>query len=180
MSCLIPPPQLSIRLLPILPKLSINNPAFWGKFRKIEQFYKEFWHGTFANRKLRLAVLLYILRRKRHRSIQCKRLYFNMDVKCITKHQYSSDLWPLKIKRNCIVRQIARSTFCWQITRSTFHSVFVLNAAIRIKIPLFDSELEIVLITDVNCITNSILAIYGLCLWKPSEIALLTKSLKII
>ena len=22
------------------------------------------------------------------------------DVKCITKHQYSSDLWPLKIKRN--------------------------------------------------------------------------------
>jgi hypothetical protein len=27
------------------------------------------------------------------------------DVKCITKHQYSSDLWPLsvKIKRNCIV-----------------------------------------------------------------------------
>jgi hypothetical protein len=27
------------------------------------------------------------------------------DVKCITKHQYSSDLWPLslKAKRNCIV-----------------------------------------------------------------------------
>ena len=25
------------------------------------------------------------------------------DVKCITKQQYSSDLWPLKIKRNCIV-----------------------------------------------------------------------------
>jgi hypothetical protein len=27
------------------------------------------------------------------------------DVKCITKakHKYSSDLWPLKIKRNCIV-----------------------------------------------------------------------------
>jgi hypothetical protein len=43
-----------------------------------------------------------------------------------------------------------------QITRSTFHIVFVLNAAIRIKIPPFDSELEIVLITDVNCITNSI------------------------
>jgi ankyrin repeat protein len=68
--------------------------------------------ATFANRKLRLAVLLYILRRKRHRSIQRKKLYFNTDVKCITKHQYSSDLWPLKIKRNCIVRQIARSTFC--------------------------------------------------------------------
>ena len=27
----------------------------------------------------------------------------NKDVKCITKHQYSSNLWPLKIKRNCIV-----------------------------------------------------------------------------
>jgi hypothetical protein len=25
------------------------------------------------------------------------------DVKCITKHQYSNDLWPFKIKRNCIV-----------------------------------------------------------------------------
>ena len=25
------------------------------------------------------------------------------DVKCITKQQCSSDLWPLKIKRNCIV-----------------------------------------------------------------------------
>jgi hypothetical protein len=24
-------------------------------------------------------------------------------VKCITKQQYSSDLWPLKIKRNCVV-----------------------------------------------------------------------------
>jgi hypothetical protein len=34
------------------------------------------------------------------------------DVKCITKHQYSSDLWPLKIKRNCIVdKSRARSTF---------------------------------------------------------------------
>ena len=52
--------------------------------------------ATFANRKLRLAqglaVLLYILRRKRHRSIQRKKLYFNTDVKCITKHQYSSVL----------------------------------------------------------------------------------------
>jgi hypothetical protein len=39
--------------------------------------------ATFANRKLRLAVLLYILRRKRHRSIQRKKLYFNTDVKCL-------------------------------------------------------------------------------------------------
>jgi hypothetical protein len=31
--------------------------------------------ATFANRKLRLAALLYILRRKRHRSIQRKKLY---------------------------------------------------------------------------------------------------------
>jgi hypothetical protein len=39
------------------------------------------------------------------------------------------------------------------LTRSTFHSVFVLmpNGAIRIKIPPFDSALEIVLITDVKC-----------------------------
>jgi hypothetical protein len=36
-----------------------------------------------------------------------------------------------------------------------FHSVFVMpNGAIRIKIPPFDSELEIVLITDVKCITK--------------------------
>ena len=28
---------------------------------------------------------------------------FQMYYKCITKHQYSSDLWPLKIRRNCIV-----------------------------------------------------------------------------
>ena len=26
-----------------------------------------------------------------------------MDVKCITKQQNSSDLWPLKVKRDCIV-----------------------------------------------------------------------------
>ena len=26
-----------------------------------------------------------------------------MDVKCITKQQYSSDLWPLSLKANCIV-----------------------------------------------------------------------------
>ena len=31
-----------------------------------------------------------------------------MDVKCITKHQYSSDLWPLKIKRNCIVDKLPK------------------------------------------------------------------------
>jgi hypothetical protein len=31
----------------------------------------------------------------------------NTDVKCITKQQYSSDVWPLslKIKRNCIVHK---------------------------------------------------------------------------
>jgi hypothetical protein len=39
--------------------------------------------------------------------------------------------------------------------RSTFHSVFVLmhNSPIRIKIPPFDTALEIVLITNVKCIT---------------------------
>jgi hypothetical protein len=65
-------------------------------------------------------------------------------------------------------RQIARTVRivdsqanCLQITRSTFHSVFVMpNGAIRIKIPPFDSALEIVLITDVKCtvLLNSILA----------------------
>jgi hypothetical protein len=34
--------------------------------------------ATFANRKLRLAALLYILRRKRHRSIQRKKLYLRV------------------------------------------------------------------------------------------------------
>ena len=41
------------------------------------------------------------------------------------------------------------------IARSTFHSVFVMpNGPIRIKIPAFDSALEIVLITNVKCITK--------------------------
>ena len=39
--------------------------------------------------------------------------------------------------------------------RSTFHSVFVMyNGPIRIKIPPFDTALEIVLITNVKCITK--------------------------
>ena len=54
---------------------------------------------------LLLTALLYILRRKRHRSIQRKKLIVLTDVKCITKHPYSSDLWPLKMKRNCIVEK---------------------------------------------------------------------------
>jgi hypothetical protein len=54
------------------------------------------------------------------------------DVKCITKQQYSSDLWPLKIKRNCIVdKSLAVRIFAdrqthRQITRSTFVLVFVM------------------------------------------------------
>jgi hypothetical protein len=48
--------------------------------------------ATFANRKLRLAALLYILRRKRHRSIQRKKLYLRMSKNTstyftdVTKH----------------------------------------------------------------------------------------------
>ena len=63
------------------------------------------------------------------------------DYLCITKQQYSSDLWPLKIKRNCIVdKSFAVRIVIKQITRSTFVFVFVLpNGAIRIKIPPFDS-----------------------------------------
>jgi hypothetical protein len=47
------------------------------------------------------------IRIKYHRSIQRKKFVLT-DVKCITKQQYSSDLWKLwplslKAKRNCIV-----------------------------------------------------------------------------
>jgi hypothetical protein len=74
---------------------------------------------------------------------------------------------------------------CWQITRSTLHSVFVMpNGAItpiRITIPPFDSALEIVLITDVKCITKQQ---YSSDLWpsslKPSEIVLLTNRSKLV
>jgi hypothetical protein len=55
-----------------------------------------------------------------------------------------------------------------------------LNAAIRIKIKPFDSELEIVLITDVNCITNSILAIIWPLSLKAKRNCIVDKSLKII
>ena len=34
------------------------------------------------------------------------------DVKCITKHQYSNDLWPLKIKRHCIVDKSLAVRIC--------------------------------------------------------------------
>jgi hypothetical protein len=132
MSCLIPPPpQLSIRSLPILPKLSINNSAFWGKFGKIEQFDKEFRTetATFANRKfIRLAaLLLYILRRKRHRSTQRKKLYSRMSNvllnSCILANY---GLWKSS-EIGQIVLLINRSQYvlyCWQITRTTFVLVF--------------------------------------------------------
>jgi hypothetical protein len=83
--------------------------------------------ATLANRKLRLAALLYILRRKRHRSIQRKKLYLRMssvllntsileiyglwksgEIVLLTNRSQltnrSLDLWPLslKAKRNCI------------------------------------------------------------------------------
>ena len=45
------------------------------------------------------------------------------DVKCITEQQYSSDLWPLKIKRNCIVdKSLAVRIFA---DRQTNHSQYV-------------------------------------------------------
>jgi hypothetical protein len=35
------------------------------------------------------------------------------DAKSITKHQYSSDLWPLKIKRICIVdKSLSVRSYC--------------------------------------------------------------------
>jgi hypothetical protein len=66
--------------------------------------------ATFANRKFIVYTMvymfgcaaLYFMRRKRHSVLQNTSVLQN--DKCITKHQYSSDLWPLKImKRNCIV-----------------------------------------------------------------------------
>jgi hypothetical protein len=73
-----------------------------------------------------------------------------MDVKCSTKHQYSSDLWHFEnqaklycwnVDKSLAVRIVDSQANCWQITRSTFHSVFVMpNGAIRIKIPPFDSN----------------------------------------
>jgi hypothetical protein len=78
--------------------------------------------------------------------------------------------------------------YCWQIARSTFHSVFVMpNGAIRIKIPPFDSALEIVLIMDVKCITNISMITkqqYSSDLWplslKAKRNCIVDKSLKII
>jgi hypothetical protein len=65
-----------------------------------------------------------------------------MDVKCITKQQYLSDLWPLKIKRNCIVD---KSLAVRIVDKSLAVLVFfpcicnAYNGATRIKIPPFNS-----------------------------------------
>ena len=53
---------------------------------------------------LRLTALLYILRRKRQRSIQRKKLYLRMSS-VLLNTRIPSDLWPLKMKRNCIVEK---------------------------------------------------------------------------
>ena len=104
------------------------------------------------------------------------------DVKCITKHQYSSDLWPLKIKRNCIVDKSLAVCIVDKSLAVRLHVlVFVLpNDTIRIKIPPFDSALEIV-ITDVKCITKRQ---YSSGLWplslKAKRNCIVDKLLKII
>jgi hypothetical protein len=143
MSCLIFP-QLSIRLLPILPKLSINNPT---RNFDIET-------ATFANRKLwiasRLAALLYILRRKRHLSIQRKKLYLRMSsVLLNTSILAIYGLW----KSSEIVLLTNRSQYVLLTNHSHYVCPCICNAAIRIKIPSFDSAWEIVL-TDFKCITK--------------------------
>jgi hypothetical protein len=146
MSCLIFPPI--IRKNPAnFTQITINNPAFWGKFGKIEQFYKEFRTetATFANRKfIRLAaLLLYILRRKRHRSIRRKKLYsrmpnvlLNSSILAIYGLWKSSEIGQIVLLINrsqCVL-------YCWQITRTTFVLVFVMpHGAITIKISPFDS-----------------------------------------
>jgi hypothetical protein len=60
--------------------------------------------ATFANARkfIRLAALLYILRRKRHRSIKRKKLYSRMSSVLLNTSILAINLWPLKIKRNCI------------------------------------------------------------------------------
>ena len=77
---------------------------------------------------LRLTALLYILRRKRHRSIQRKKLYLRMS----------------SVLLNTRILAIYGIVDHNSITRTTFVHRFVLvfvmpNGAIRIKIPPFDS-----------------------------------------
>jgi hypothetical protein len=60
------------------------------------------------------------------------------DVKCNTKHQYSSDLWPLKVKRNCIVDK-SLAVYVFNTNDSHYVCPCICNGAIRIKIPPFDS-----------------------------------------
>jgi hypothetical protein len=80
-------------------------------------------------------------------------------AKSVTKHQYSSDLWPLKIKRNCIVDKslAVRIDYCIidkslavcptidckiiVILQSMVPTLYLYYpyGAIRIQIPPFDS-----------------------------------------
>jgi hypothetical protein len=108
-----------------------------------------------------LAALLYILRRKRHRSIQRKPLYLRMSsVLLNTSILAIYGLWK------------SSELYCWQIARSTFHSVFVMpngaiankdkNTTVRFSVRIKKLYLRI---SNVLLIINtSILAIYGL--WK--------------
>jgi hypothetical protein len=57
---------------------------------------------------------------------------FQRPYKAVTRQQYSSDLWPLKIKRNCIVDKSLA-------VRLSLYLYCLINGAIRIKIPPFDS-----------------------------------------
>ena len=70
--------------------------------------------ATFANRKfIRLAALLLYFEKKATPFDSASEIALT-DVKCITKQQYSSDLWPLKIKRNwsnCIIIYLKNSWF---------------------------------------------------------------------
>jgi hypothetical protein len=75
---------------------------------------------------IRLAALLYILRRKRHRSIQRKKLYLRMSsVLQNTSILAIYGLW----KSSEIVLLTKRSQYvyyCWEITRTTFVLVFIM------------------------------------------------------
>ena len=70
---------------------------------------------------------------------------------CITKHPYSSDLWPLKMKRNCIVEKSLA-------VRIVDHK----SLALRLSTGLSLYLQCLMYLRMSNVLLSSILAIYGL------------------
>jgi membrane-associated HD superfamily phosphohydrolase len=147
-------PKLSIRFLPIFTQIEENSG-------KLNNFTRNFpWKQQVSNLRksllfcarkfikvymlLCLTALLYILRRKRHRSIQRKKLYLRMSsVLLNTRILAIYGLWKWS---EIVLLTENRSQYVLLITNHShtfvhrFVLVFVMpNGAIRIKIPPFDS-----------------------------------------